>query len=98
MLIKPLADFSFERAPLSDLSVKKSLDRSSSVQYFSSSTFSPSSLARWIAFGSLSWFPQHIQTFRSLSSFLSPLFPFSTFHPSLLPSSHWEESIPVLAI
>ena len=89
MLIKPLADFSFERAPLSDLSVKKSLDRSSSVQYSSPTS---SSLARSLALcvdrprvlilvsAAYSDFP--LALFLPLPPF--SLFDFSSFPPSFL--------------
>ena len=73
----PIMILLYIAAPILWRAVKKNLDHSFPAQY------PPRSLARgWIAFGSLSWFPQHIQTFFPVPSFLlpsSPFFPFRLF-------------------
>ena len=71
-------------APIPWCAVKKSLDHSFPVQYPPRSL--ALSLARgWIAFGSLSWVPQHIQTFfLPVPSFLLPLFSLFDFSSSFL--------------
>ena len=80
----PIKILLYIAAPIPRCAVKKSLDHSFPVQYPPRSL--ALSLARgWIAFGSLSWVPQHIQTFfLPVPSFLLPLFSLFDFSSSFL--------------